>query len=139
MRTCYRTNMLARAESLSTANRIAAVGRVDPIAPPTSEIISFSAYRRKSETVSECIAKRITAPARCMIVFTPRHVHFTLRNVIIIIPIFRALAVPYLSENFVMSHSWNGSEEAARSRRFTQQGYSRWQRGRLLMLARWRA
>src|SRR5258708_25632941 len=42
----------------------------------------------------------------CKIVFISHHASFALRNVIIMIPTFRALAVPYLSENFVMHRVW---------------------------------
>jgi hypothetical protein len=62
--------------------------------------ISVLQHHRDFESVSECIAQCITAP-----MFEHDRIYLISkvisRHVVIIISIFRALAVPFLSENFV--------------------------------------
>src|SRR6266850_7889999 len=101
MRARYRTNTHTRAAALSTANKSLQCG-----ASITSHHSSPTQYRshrtgQSLKPYQNALSSTSQHRRACKIVFTSRHASFTLRNVIIIIPTFRALAVPYLSENFV--------------------------------------
>src|SRR5437667_566389 len=114
MQARYRTNKITRAASLSTANKLLQFDA------------SFSSLRTShTQQLSQDTDQRaIPYPSAlsnasqhrraCKIVFISHHASFTLRNVIMI-PTFRALAVPHLSENFVMYRSWDETGEAAHS------------------------